>query len=310
MTGLTIAVSEDAFKDVFGAFRDSFEFTTSDSVDQGKFTAGYDLDVELRDGDVTLDSPNEITVEDLHVFYKTLKVYAGYDISEQSIGGKCFATPFGKVCPPKIPLFTKDPDLGIALDLSGLITSEVRFTAKTTVDYAENHPPSVSYLAAQETTPPSVNEWEVYIDPDVVDVDLLDVEAIVGSLVEKAIDNAIDAVLSPLPSIVKKTAMKIVKGLLKPAIDLFKQLLDLTDDVFEWLSKFLGQTLGVFNTIAEAIADYLLSDSILEIEDPYPILDADPGVPLIPVKIPITDLSVTVDDDVELVVTADIGATS
>lgn len=306
MTDLTIAVSENTFADVFATFRDTFEFAASDSVDDGPFTAGYDVEIELQHGSVDLRSPNEIRVEELDIFFRTLRAYAGIDISRRCFGGWCIIPiPFdGCVRAPRKCLFTDDPDFGIDLDLSDFLTSEVTFTAKTTVAHAENHPPSVSYLAAQETSPPSVDEWEVYIDPDEVDVDLVDVADTVGNLVENAIDDAIDSLLGPVPGVLKD----LVKAFLKPIIDTFRSLLDLGDDLFEWISDFLGQTLGLFNTLAEAVADFLLADPIFTIEDPYPILDPDPGVPLIPVKLPIADLSVSIDD-VELVVTADIGPT-
>lgn len=308
MTDLTIAVSEDSFTDAFAAFRDGFEFTSSDSVDEGRFTAGYDIDIELRGGSVDLRAPDEIRVEELDIFFHTLRVFAGYDIPRRCFGGFCIIPrPFRSGCAVRAPrkcFFGADPDVGIDLDLSGVLTSEVTFTARPSVAYAENHPPSVSYLAAQETTPPSFNEWEVYIDPDEVDVDLIDVADTVGNLVERAIDDAFDRLLAPVPRVLRR----LVRAFLQPMIDLFRRALDLGDDIQEWLSDLLGESLGLFNTIAEAVADFLLRDPIFAVEDPYPIMDGDPSGPLIPVKIPINDFAIDVADT-ELVITADVGAT-
>lgn len=309
-TDLTIAVSEDSFAEAFAAFRDTFGFTASDTVDEGPLTAGYDLDIELRDGSVDLQSPDEIRIEELAIFFRTLRAFAGVDIEPRTIGGFCIIPRIFRdgcaVRAPSIPLFTDDPDIGIDLDLSDFLTSEATFTARPTVEYAENHPPSVSYLDAQKTTPPTVNEWEVYVEPDEVDVDLIDVADTdtVERLVEGAIDDEINRILRPVPPILREFAVRI----LRPVIDRFRELIGLIDDIQEWLSNLLGVTLGLFNTIAEALADFLLSDPIITVEDPYPVMGGGSSTPLIPVKIPIVDLSVEVSDT-ELVVTADIGDT-
>lgn len=307
-TDLTIAVSEDSFAETFAAFRDTFEFTATDTVEEEALTAGYEVDIELRDGSVDLRSPDEIRVEELEVFFRTLRAFAGVDIEPVPIGGFCIIPrAFRDGCAVRAPskrLFTDDPDIGIELDLGDFLTSEATFTARPTVEYAENHPPSVSYLDAQEASPPTVNEWEMHVDPDEVDVDLIDVADTdaVERLVEGAIADEIDRILRPVPPILRE----IAERLLRPVIDLFREVIGLVDDIQEWLSDLLGVTLGLFNTIAEAVADLLLTEPLFTIEDPYPVIDAPASSPLIPVKVPITDLSVSVSDT-ELVVTSEIG---
>jgi len=90
-------------------------------------------------------------------------------------------------------------------------------------------------------------------------------------------------------------------------------VLDIPDDIQEFIENLLNVSLGLVNIIAQVIIDYLASDSpLVELEDPYPILDetANPNDPppdsLVPVKIPIRDLTVS-NNDVEMVLQANVG---
>ena len=71
-------------------------------------------------------------------------------------------------------------------------------------------------------------------------------------------------------------------------------------------SHLLGNLFDILSPIATAIADYFASKNpIYEFEDPYPVLEGEPG--LIPVKIPIRKLDAVVNTD-EMIVTANVGA--
>jgi hypothetical protein len=74
----------------------------------------------------------------------------------------------------------------------------------------------------------------------------------------------------------------------------------------EWLSDLLGVSLGLFNTMVTAVADYFASETpIFEFEDPYPVLPASGG--LVPVKVPVRDFTVRVND-VEMIIEGNVGA--
>lgn len=78
------------------------------------------------------------------------------------------------------------------------------------------------------------------------------------------------------------------------------------DDISEWLSDLFNVSLGVFNLILQFVAGFFgKCVSFFQLDDPYPMIPKTED--LAEVTIPIQHLTATVSD-VELVVTADIGA--
>jgi len=314
MSDLTFAVSEDSVEDIFGLMRDQFDVADSKSEDFGAFSAGYDVAAELRRGSVDLRSPNEARVEELDIHWRRLSASFGVDIPRLCVGEGCvIPNPFGGCIlrVPEICLFEADPDLEFELDLDGLLTSEVTFTADLLVDYLDDRSPGVSYLRAQELEanrgeddPHEIDRWGVFIDPEEVDVDIIDIADTVGDLLESALNSAIDTIFAGFDQWVRDA----IRSIFGRVIDFVRDLLDIPDDIGEWLSDTLGRSLGLFNVIAEAVADFLLAEPLIEVEDPYPVLEAEPSEPLIPVKVPIEEFGVDVDDD-ELVVSGSIGGT-
>lgn len=303
MSDLTVAASEDTFRELFTVLRDNFTFAASDSANFGPFSASYAVALHLEDGTVDLRADNTVAVKELDVKWDTLSVGVGFNIDEICVGGWCIIpTPFGcALRAPKACVFSDDPDIDIDLDLSGIVTSELSMTASLTTSYFVDpaRPPGMSPVQAQNAGIP--NEWRVFLDPQTVDVDIFDIADIVGDLLEDAITDAINALL-PGPQFLKD----LVLAILGPIIDLIRAILDLPDDIEEWFSDLLNVSFGLLDSVLIAVADYFAARSpIFWFEDPYPILEAAGG--LIPVKIPITDFTVRVDDD-EMVVEANVGA--
>jgi hypothetical protein len=95
-------------------------------------------------------------------------------------------------------------------------------------------------------------------------------------------------------------------------IDLIRAILDIPDDIQEWISDLLNVSFGVLDFVATALADFFAARfPIVEIEDPYPMLEKapNPNTPapdLVPVKIPILDLRVF-NDAQEMVIEANVG---
>ena len=94
--------------------------------------------------------------------------------------------------------------------------------------------------------------------------------------------------------------------LLGSIINLIRAILDIPDDFEEWLSDLFNVSFGLLDMIGTLVLEFLGNcNPIYSIDDPFEIMEADNG--LIPVRIPIRDLSVRVDD-VELTVEANVGA--
>lgn len=303
MSQIVAATSEKAFRELFSELRDNFTFSNSESASFGPFSASYSIAMHLEDGNVDLQNGNKIAIKELDIKWDTLEAGVGFDIPEICIGGWCIIpSPWGCALRfPEICIFSSNPDIDITLDLSGIITSEISASASPVVKYRIDpaRPPSMSNLDAEDAGIP--NKWQLFIDPQTVDIDVFDIADIIGDLLENAVRTVIEDILFFLPGFV----IDIIWAILGPVIDLIRSILDITDDIAEWFSELLGVSLGLFNAILTFVADYFAKQyPLFEFEDPFPILPYSSG--LIPVKIPIKDLVVQVDDK-EMTLEANVG---
>lgn len=307
MSHLTVAVSESAAMRLFENLRDGVNISSSDSGTFGPFSASYAVAFHLEGGTLDFRSDGSVQIRELDIKWDTLALTIGFDIPEICIGGFCIlGIPFDgcAVRAPRWCAFSGNPDITVPLDLSGLLTSEVSFRAAPVLKHFTDptRPPTMDYLSAQAAGIP--DKWQVFIDPITVDIDIFDVADIVGDLLEDAVDAAIDGLLGWMPG----WAQDLIRAIMGPVIDLVRAILDIPDDIEEWVSDLLGVSLGLLDFIATAVGDYFAAQTpLIEIEDPLEILEEDPSVPLIPVKIPIAKLAVTVSDT-EMVLEGDIGA--
>ena len=314
MAHMTIAASEQTFQALFAALRDNFKLSLADSADFGPFSASYAVKAHLEGGSVDLRADNTVQIKELDIKWDQLDLSLGIDIPEICVGGFCIIpNPFGGCLlrAPRLCAFSADPDISLTLPLGGLITSEISVTGSLLTRYATNpaRPAGMNDWDAQDATPSLASHWQLFVDPQFVDVDIFDIADIVGDLLENAINAAIDNLLGFLPG----WARSLIKALLGPVIDLIRAILDIADDIQEWISDLLNVSFGLLDLVLQFVADYFAAKTPLhEIEDPFPILEAaanpNPGAPsqLIPVKIPIRDLRVF-NDDVEMVLEANVG---
>ena len=207
------------------------------------------------------------------------------------------------ICIPPLCAFSKNPDIQVTLDLSGYIRSEISVSARPVVKYRVD-PGRLAWmndLDAQDAKVP--NKWQIFVDPLEVRIDVFDVADIVGDLLVDRVEGIIDGHIGWMPDVAKD----FIKERLGGVIDFLRDLLDLPDDIGEWVSKQLGISLGLFNKIVTFVLDYFaVKIPIHELADPYEIRNADPAVPLNPVKIPIRALSAVVNAD-EMVLEATVG---
>jgi len=99
-------------------------------------------------------------------------------------------------------------------------------------------------------------------------------------------------------------AKDLLKTLVGSIADFIRFVLDIPDDIGEWLLDILTD-LGIFNVLLAALNDFLTNlIPPLEIPDPVQALKADP--PLIPVMLPIEFIGIKIDSN-EMVIQGDIG---
>jgi hypothetical protein len=302
MAHLTLAANERAFNKIVDRARDLFHVTNSDSGNFGPFSASYSVGAKLTGGSVDLQSDGTVRIKELDVTYDPLIVTLGLDIPTVTVGGFCIIpSPWGCILrAPKISLFTGNPDVSVPIDLSGLITSEISGAFRLVPKYF-NNPAKGGSTDHDAHDSSKANQWQFFLDPVWLDIDLIDIADTVGNIINGLADLIIDTFLSWAPG----WARAIVKAILSPIIALIRAVLDIGDDIQEWISNLLGVSLGLFDFILQAVADYFASKNpVFSFEDPFPILQGSGS--LIPVLIPIRNLGVNVDDT-EMVITTDIG---
>lgn len=307
MADFTVAASERTFEELFARVRNSTAESTSGSADFGPFSASWAIGFRLENGSVDLQPNGTVRISELDVVYDPLSLTLGIDIPRICVGGFCIIpNPFGGCIlrAPRICIFEADPDISLPLNLSGLVRSEIsgafRVETRYFVDPARTS--SMTDLDAEDSGIP--NMWQFMLDPIWIDFDLIDISDTVGAILDQAIDNAIDGLLGWMPG----WARDLIRAILGPIVDLIRAILDIADDIDEWLSNLLGVSIGLFDFVLTVVADYFANlYPIFEFEDPFPVLDYSGPIPLIPVKIPMRNVGVTVNDD-EMIVSADVGA--
>lgn len=304
MSHVTIAASERAAIELFNGIRDKFKWSDANSASWGPFTASYELAMHLDGGTFSLNSDGTATVSELDIIWDKFKFGAGINLPDDwCVGGWCIVpTPWG--CAVRLPKwcpFDGNPDIGPILDLSNVIRSEVSAKFAPVVKYRVDptRPAGMSMIDAEDAG--KSDKWQLFLDPIWIDVDPFDVADIIGDLLENAVKAAIDHLLWFLPDFVKDLMWAIIG----PVIDLIRWLLDIPDDIQEWLSNLLGVSFGLLNAILTVVADHFAAQfPLFELENPYPVMDYS-GV-LVPVKIPVEDVKVTIGDT-ELLLLANVG---
>jgi hypothetical protein len=154
-----------------------------------------------------------------------------------------------------------------------------------------------------EPFPDDHKEWHVHLMPGPVDLDLFDFPDVAGNLVEAALTDAIMALLPP--GFVRNLVLALVGGI----AELIRTVLDIPDDIEEWLSDLFNISFGLLDIMAQGAGAFFGCRPVYRIDDPYPLLEAEGegDAARIAVKVPIQNLGVVVNDD-ELVITADLGA--
>lgn len=301
MSHITIAASEKAFEQIFTLVRDTFSISKSDSGNFGPFSASYSLKLHLENGTIQLNN-GSIKIENVDVVFDILKVEVCFDLPVVSIPSFCIIPDPWNGCLVGFPGFTFDLSACIPIDLSGLVSEINEISAHLNPKYFVDpgRLPGWSDLDAEFAGKP--NKWQIFIDPDFISVDPIDIPATIGNVVENFLENAIN---DALPSWLPGWAKDIILGALGPVITILKTALGFLDTFEDFLQDLLGNQFDLLGIIGTAVADYFANQHpIFEFEDPYPVLAQD-GV-LIPVKIPIRNLTATVNTD-EMIVLADVG---
>ncbi len=325
MAHLTIAASEGALQKSVDVLVESVKWEKEDSVDFGPFTAGYHVKGHLEGGTLDLRADNTIELKELDIKWDKLEVSLGLDIPEICVGGGCINLPWPlpDLCLPRVCVFSGDPDVQISLDVAPFVAQEISFIGSIRSRYfdASSPPPpgfnpcgllqDVLVGANVLEPPPNRNQWQLFIDPETVDIDLFDFADIVGDLFEDALTAAVTAIIPG--GWVRDLILAIIGGV----ADLIRFILDIPDEIDEWLSDLFNVSFGLLDFLVTLVLDFFGNCiPFYRIDDPFELMPAESNtavllsgapVTLVPVTLPIRNLDVRVDA-VELVISADVGA--
>ena len=306
MADLTIAVSEAVCAKTLEVVVANFGFDVADRADFGAFIAGYDGRLVLKGGTLELRDDGTVRLRELDARWDKLDFTLGVTLPELTFGGGVVDLPFGPIHLPAVTIFSGDPTVTVTVHLAPFVKHELSLVASPLIQYFDPAKATIGKHCQELHTALGVDDskqqWRVFCDPQTIDFDLFDFADTVGDLFEQAFTIAVDALLPPGP--VRDTVLAAIGSV----ADLLRTLLDIPDDISEWLSDLFNVSFGVFNLILQFVADFFgKCISFFQLDDPYPMFPKTED--LAEVTVPVKNLTATVSD-VELVVTADIGAVS
>ena len=220
-------------------------------------------------GGIEFNDSNTFTVNEVDIAWDKFVFTVGIDIPSMKFGGFClFRLPddwplIGGKCAVPVPpfdLFTKSPDIKVALNLSPIFTSIIT---------------EISAICSIEVKDAG-DKWAIHADPVAVDADLVDIQDTMGQL--PGILSAAVAVVVlklkvtfPAPWLVDVFLGFVgVPSLTTLVLD----MLDIHDDVQEWLMKQLEFSIGIDNLLTEVISDAVLdSEAIFDVPKRYEIVE-------------------------------------
>ena len=306
MADLTIAVSEAVCAKTLEVVVANFGLDVADGANFGGFIAGYDGRLVLKGGTLELRDDGTVRLRELDARWDKLDFTLGVTMPEVCFGGGFVDLPFGTVHLPGINVFSGDPSVSVTVDLAPLVKHELSLVASPLIQHFDPATTAIGKHCQQLHTALDIDDtkqqWRVFCDPQTIDLDPFDFADTVGDLFEQALTDAVDALLPRGP------LHDLILAAIGSVADLLRTLLDIPDDISEWLSDLFNVSFGVFNLILQFVADFFgTCVSFFQLDDPYPMFPKTSE--LAEVMVPIQHLTATVSD-AELVVTADIGAVS
>jgi hypothetical protein len=344
MANLNLAVNERAFNALVKGLGKKLESIPpfSDTGSFGPFSVRYDLGFRLVGGKVDLTNTGRVHIDELQLTYDPFILTFGLNLPHIHVGGECILwIPF-KGCIlhlPEIDIWGGNPDISVPVDLSHTVVSEfsgeftavphkqvlaakgpltthqAHFTAdasdeirnrfRTIISATLPFLPSAQVNALADALVPYVkgnlaDKWQFFLHDVWHDFDLVDIAATAANILRNLVNLIIDRILAPIPSVLRS----IVKAIIAPIISAIEAILDIPDDILEWLSSLLQTSFGLFDVVSQFVVNFIGGMvPFYQFESNYPMMEDGSG--LIPVLVSVDGVKVVVNDD-ELTVSANI----
>lgn len=275
MSDVSLDVSERAFKEVFNRVTPTPSLPFDGSTSLGPIWIGVDAAIHVEGvGDIDFEDGNTFLLKELKIAWEKLVLRLGFDIPTVHVGRFCIMrwpedSPFfpGE-CVWEFPggeLFGGAPDVGpVKIDLNAII------------------PYVVSEISGrfQISLVKDGDKLKIKAHAQSLDVDPISIQDTFGKLpaiIQAGIVAAAASYISANPATWLLDAALGILGV--PSLtDLLLDMLDIDDDIQEWLMDKLNVSIGIQNLIYQAIIGTVLDKTLFEIPDPYdlvPSFDAD-----------------------------------
>jgi len=275
MSDVSLAVSEVAFEAVFNRIAPTVALPFDGSTSLGPVWFGVEGAVHVEGaGDIDFEDTNTFWLGELRIAWDKLIIRLGFDIPTVELGRFCILrmpddAPFlGGECLWEFPggkIFDGAPDIGpLAINLNAIIpyvVTEVSGRFK------------ISLVKDGDALKLVAHNESIDVDP----ISISDTFGKLPGILQAAIAGAAASYVSANPPAFLLDAALGILGF--PTLtELLLDLLDIEDDVQEWLTKTLNVDIGIQNLLAGLIVGALLDKEMFEIPDPYkfmPTFDID-----------------------------------
>src|SRR5262245_34149908 len=233
MPDLVVAVSEGTLQQIFRSAVDNAPAVDKPNLEwtwANLKVIGH-VNFSLANGDLDLLSDGHVQVTELDIVWHTLDFTFWVNIPEVCVGGWCIETPWPwpDICFPEWCLFGVWIGVPLSLPADG-IHSEV----SGTFDLLVLHPPDV---------------WKIILDPDgPIDVDVFDLADSIGPLFHNALEDGLNGLLFVPDWVIDFLWDEIGE----PIEWLLSSVLDIGDDLQEWLESVLKINIGLENVLANS----------------------------------------------------------
>jgi hypothetical protein len=302
MSRCRLAISESTFRELFTVLRDQLVVATSGSKDWGPFDVEWDIRFHLEEGAVDFTGDNSVRVDELDIIFDRLRINLLVNIPKLCVGGQCVVPNLWGGCAvrlPKLCVFKSNPDATIRLNLDGLIRSEVTGEFVTHTEYFVN-PDRPAEMSDHEAFAADLsNKWQVFLSSLWLDIDPIDVPGTVQAIYDAAVDSAVNTLLAPLPGWAKDAVIAILGAI----GDVIEGILDVGDDIQEWVADFLNFSLSILNFATQQVVYFFAGQyAVFQFKDLFRIMDAKG--PFIPVLVPFENVAAWFTED-EMIVNAE-----
>jgi len=316
MSDVTFSVNESTFKAVFNKVYPGKKLPFNASGSKLHVWFGIEGEIHIEGaGDIEFEDSNTFLLKELKIGWDKLILRMGIDVPDVKIGKFCvFRMPedswfMGGECVFEFPgatLFTGNPDIGpVVINLNLIMQYIVTEISGRYFIYIKKEKDSSGKFYQM-----------VHAMPEAVDVDPISINDTMGKLpllIKAGIAKAVQYMIDTIPEAWMVDVVLSFLGF--PSFTTFLlDLLDIHDDVEEWLMDKLNLSIGLDNVLYQLLFQELLeSEELFKIEDPYPFVKgktldtidfggykATPGGPtfaLAAISAPVTDAVVEFAED-------------